>query len=658
MHSYLLLPREFSLYLDRLSPDEFHALLPTDFEIKQLGVVDLTQQLVSNALAQYPNPIDMSPEVRRVVRSWMMINDDPRLGEITDGSKSSENIFWELVSHYIQHLSQSVPSLEDLGYDPDHDSSPQIYKDMIKEFELAINMVGDVEERLDFFERLLQDHRFVYNNLTQINIFARIISGHLTVAPGRGLPLIQSLIQLMKNQGLMYYAHHLQLIEGNIYATMGRYEQAYEIYEEVESYASKHNFRYLGSVRNNRGMILFFTGKWDEAISLYKELLEEDPNNATLLNNIAESYSRKGDMETAWTYAKQFLDHSDLRPFLGSYEFIQPIVFELQLDEEAHLLMDRMRKMAEISSSDMNVAFLKLMEARQARYETNLGLALQEINRAIELMMQLKVMTHIYLVLVEKINILLDLYEIKPTPVNRQHLFNAVNDVISLSDDQQVVVGSIEGLHLRSQIYLQFDEIQEAREDLYNASKLADQFEYHNLYQQLQQELDEISAVDQISEAESHSIFSNLKTKLRQLVGLGTNSTYESSDYTVHGSIVMSQTGIPVYTNYTTDKLKSDSALISGLISAVSAMLDEVSQSQGFLKTIQREDFSLLFEPIPHYLIVSIVDKETFEARQNLEKFATKTAQLLTKYDLEPYNGSIPPEFDSEMQETLQEFLT
>jgi len=192
---------------------------------------------------------------------------------------------------------------------------------------------------------------------------------------------------------------------------------------------------------------------------------------------------------------------------------------------------------------------------------------------------------------------------------------------------------------------------------MYNAAKLAREFEYTDLLKDLETELQVLKQVDEVTETESKSIFSSIKTRIRQMVGLGSSKEFEEQDYITHGIILMNQNGLPVYSSYLTDALQSDSTLISGLISAISAMLNEATQSEGFLKTIKRDDFSLLFEPLGQYLLVSIVSNDTFEAHQRLEILVEPVHALLEKYDLLDDSSQVPKQFEVDMTAVMDEQL-
>lgn len=653
MTAYLDLPSDLLLHLDHLSAEELHQVLPSQYEIERLNLKQLSQQMVHNTF-ELKQQQQISESLGDLLLYWMLIAEDPRLRELTHSPTTVHTLLYQYLS-IVLDKNQGIKTKDIHPRRPKEFQHP--YHKTIFDCLVDISQsAGTYSGYYTAFNTLIHDHKYILSHPIQVALFAVAIISPLSFKPEDSFAEYHSLMKMYEQRGLEFLATQLRFSVVSYFFSMARWETALEYYIQVEQYANSNGFSWIWRIKNNRGIVLFNTGRWDEAVELYSEMLERDPENLSIVNNLADAYSRKGEYEQAWKFGKQYLECSDSQIILN-YEFLQPVIMELDLDDSEAKLMNKVHTIAAELDIPPNQIMLQLMEARHARYQLNMGLAQMKINKALEQSLSWKNLDVIFMILLEKINIHLDLVSMQPTDNNRQRLFNSVDTLIQLSDDQQVALGSIQGLRLRSQIYQSSDQLAEAREDLYNAAKLAGEFEYQGLYQELEAELAELKTLEKVPEETRQSIFSMIKERLREIVGIGAAGEFESRSYTTHGAILMSNIGLPIFTSYVTDKLKSDSSLISGLISAVSSMLNEATQTKGYLKTIQRDDFSLLFEPISEYLLVSIVSEDSFDARQRLQLFSQHTRKILEKYGLNSDAYEIPTAFEREMQVLMQEQL-
>jgi len=653
--SYLHLPPDLLVGLDRISGDELNKVLPSQYEILKLSFTELVKQLIENT-RQLQDETPISKELHHLLQYWMFIVEDTRLFDISSNFTDIIDLMWYIVIY--SRINDKAVTYADLDNIDLHslEFPSHIYEGIIDPLDQFLRVSGDMESFSKLYLTLVNNHRFILRNPIEFLLISLLFTGPLITKPQVTYELILHVRKLMQKQNLEYIYYRFLHLEASSLMFRGRFEKSLQLYKEVEEYASKQKFTWKRNAKNNRGIILFNTGKWDEAISIYKEILEEDPGNITALNNLADSYSRKGDYEEAWKHGKIYLEKSNSKIVLN-YEFLQIIMFELGLDDEAEAFVQKMQQITAEHDASINQAGLKLIEARQARYNLNIGTAIHLLNEALDECLSWKNLPLVFMLMQEKIYSYLDMVEIKPSMNNKQRLFNTVDSFIQLSDQQNVAIGSIQGLSIRSRIHQSFNQIEEARMDMYNAAKLAREFEYTDLLKELEEELTELKMAEEVTEQESKSIFTSIKDRIRQMVGLGSSKEFKENEYITHGLILMNQNGLPVYSTYITDKLKSDSTLISGLISAVSAMLNEATQSEGFLKTITREDFSLIFEPLADYLLVAIVSDDTFEARQRLELLTESTYDLLNKYEILENSSQVPAQFEVEMTTVMEKQL-
>lgn len=133
-------------------------------------------------------------------------------------------------------------------------------------------------------------------------------------------------------------------------------------------------------------------------------------------------------------------------------------------------------------------------------------------------------------------------------------------------------------------------------------------------------------------------------------------------DAELHGVLLSSESGIPVYSKYFGDKMKQNPILASGLLSAVSLFANELfsKTSSGSLKSITHEDVTILIEKITEdYTIIFFTEKDTSELRTKLMQMAreldsfSKEKTILLKENLTQNN----PLLNNIMEKSISKFF-
>jgi hypothetical protein len=82
------------------------------------------------------------------------------------------------------------------------------------------------------------------------------------------------------------------------------------------------------------------------------------------------------------------------------------------------------------------------------------------------------------------------------------------------------------------------------------------------------------------------------------------------------------RTGLPVFVHHFDEKLKMDSILIGGFITAITAFSNELLGQSGLLRSINHEGFTVMMEHKESWIITLIADQESFDVRYKLRTFA------------------------------------
>jgi hypothetical protein len=82
------------------------------------------------------------------------------------------------------------------------------------------------------------------------------------------------------------------------------------------------------------------------------------------------------------------------------------------------------------------------------------------------------------------------------------------------------------------------------------------------------------------------------------------------------------RTGLPIFVHHFDEKLKMDSILIGGFISAITAFSNELLGQSGLLRSINHEGFTVMMEHKDQWIVTLIADQESFDVRYKLRTFA------------------------------------
>ncbi|MFW9844270.1 MAG: hypothetical protein ACFFEV_06830, partial [Candidatus Thorarchaeota archaeon] len=82
------------------------------------------------------------------------------------------------------------------------------------------------------------------------------------------------------------------------------------------------------------------------------------------------------------------------------------------------------------------------------------------------------------------------------------------------------------------------------------------------------------------------------------------------------------RTGFPIFVHHFDEKLKMDSVLIGGFISAITAFSNELLGQSGLLRSINHEGFTVMMEHKEFWIVTLIADQESFDVRYKLRTFA------------------------------------
>jgi len=126
---------------------------------------------------------------------------------------------------------------------------------------------------------------------------------------------------------------------------------------------------------------------------------------------------------------------------------------------------------------------------------------------------------------------------------------------------------------------------------------------------------------------------------------------------TVSALIAIDRTsGLPEYVYYFDTKVKVDSSLVSGFVTAISSFTNELMETQGLLRSINHEGFALLMEHTESRTVALVASEETFDIRYLLREFSMKFDEKYPKS--EASRGINSKDYDDAKDLVMQVFTS
>jgi tetratricopeptide (TPR) repeat protein len=98
--------------------------------------------------------------------------------------------------------------------------------------------------------------------------------------------------------------------------------------------------------------------------------------------------------------------------------------------------------------------------------------------------------------------------------------------------------------------------------------------------------------------------------------------------------IILNENGIPLFSMQFGDDTKVDQVLLSGFLSAINNIVQEIFATEGSIKRIEHQNYLLIFQNIENIIVCYAFKGSSYSARKKVENFATKLISSTYKQDL------------------------
>ena len=456
----------------------------------------------------------------------------------------------------------------------------------------------------------------------------------------------------------MILSHILGII--SIYS--GRIEKGREFNQKSLDISSVNNYRNQYATKNNLALIYTSIGSYDSAQEIYLELHKKFPQNIIYALNLAGNYTFLQEYEKGIQVVDEF--ESNVAPFKNYNNGIAlDIKFHLYLKlNQFSKALEVEKDAAEIENIVSIVPFNKLyyhkIIAERYQYEGNISLAKQKMEEVLKLAQDLNQLRDVFDIYVLLIEIQLDLVISKPNvPEYKNQLFSLIDMIIKLSEEQNIIYQKVKLLILRSEIFKHYNLFDEANLDLQEAKMLAQNHGLDGSMKKVTLDLSNLNRTENLIieyESTPTNFLKRLKSAFKMLVGSPlSNSQLKKNEYTIHGVLILTDSGLSVFNYYFSEMLESDPNLISGLILAITSFISEISKQKGILKSITHENLSLILEPVESFLCVSIASRECFDVREKTRKFASISRGIIGTHANEIMGGIVKDEVIEKLRQNI-----
>lgn len=485
------------------------------------------------------------------------------------------------------------------------------------------------------FSSILAYHNGIIGDFDDANFLIAIAQ---EIAEKLSLPYLTSQVQsnlgsLLVYQGYLYegldkYQEALQLatIVGNSYSiarikgniaynqlTLGLYDEALENFLQVKDYAEQ--IKGIAPVNFHVNMLLHIAeayelqGKFVEALKFVEQALSLEEQNKSITINLlfiyyqqTKIYIKSDDLFSAKRSLKKLkraMSKIDSRPVKPCYHYLSGLI-----------------EIKEANFGSAKRAFLETIKLAEGQVVQHFGLV--HIKAAFQLA-----------------NVLLHSYQFMGNPEEFQQALSLIKNLVTTAKEKNLNPLLCDVLIVRSFMYEILNKLEMANIDLSTAQKIAEEQKLPMHLLRVNERRTKLQASDtrQTKSEKTNSLLEYLGDTLPLILTTQVTSQQKETDTSLLGILVMTDSGLPIYSRYFDEEIKTQDMLLSGLITAVSSFIKDVfaSETGGSLKSISHEHVTIIIERISQNVsLVFFSEKDSANIQLKLIQMA-REIELQTK---------------------------
>jgi tetratricopeptide (TPR) repeat protein len=482
------------------------------------------------------------------------------------------------------------------------------------------------------FDSLLETHPEQAEDPLIVTMFTLYVVGSLLNQVGessRAIRIADTLEGMAKSAGQRPTLALVENLRGNIANYQGEFAKAQAHYEELREISEQLSSRLgLGMAANNMGTLMLNSLRLEEALENFEESLtymEVDATRLVTLANLGQITTLLGRFDEATEYLKEAvrLEEKTQSGVIEAFAFYSVLLAKQGKHTEARKYLEKTERIAESSEIPMQRAtFLQTRGVYEA-HSGNTVAAIQALEEALRFSREHQLFEHLVQSKLEIARTYIDSFLSSGDSESLATAAYHLDDLIQIAKEQGLQALYAEALLLRSEIRRHGGRILEAKTDLEKVSSVATFLEDERLELEVEKRLavysEAIPATAEIDPA-------GMKQSLNRVSGFRPVGKFrEVPSPVLHALFALNRgSGLPEFVHYFDEKLKMDSSLVGGFVSAISVFSEELLGDIGLLRSINHEGFTLMMEHTSTRIVTLIANQETFDVRYRLHEFAQK----------------------------------
>jgi tetratricopeptide (TPR) repeat protein len=415
-------------------------------------------------------------------------------------------------------------------------------------------------------------------------------------------------------------------LRGHICNLRGEFAQGEKHYVAFRTISESLGFKLgIAMSLNNLGTLRLNSLLLEEGLDYFKaslELMDMESGRTVALANLGEISIILGHYEDAERYLIEGirLEEKTQTRVIELYTWYSILLAKMSRFQDSLKFLKTAEKMASSSEKPMQKAAYLFALGNYNASSNNYDKAISIYEELLEVSKTEDIFEFLVRAELELASTHLKAYqETKST----DHLSKAgyhLNDIIQIAKEQGIQALYAEALLARSDMFTIAGQNFEAKGDIERALSIAQFIEDVRLEKEAKTRLRLMASYTDVSTIGETPV----EKTLDRLSGFkpAAGKLREIPQPSLHTLITIdTRTGLPIFVHHFDEKLKMDSILIGGFISAITAFSNELLGQSGLLRSINHEGFTVMMEQKEFWIVTLIADQESFDVRYKLRTF-------------------------------------
>ena len=529
----------------------------------------------------------------------------------------------------VQGLREIVDKLSETVTD-DSPSSDQVRLSTVKVLLAAAEQDTSVIMCVMEFDSLLESNPEQVEDPLIETMFTLYVVGTLLREVGqanRASRIVDTLEDMATQKNHRMFLALVENLRGHICNLRGEFEQGEKHYVAFRTISESLGFKLgIAMSLNNLGTLRLNSLMLEEALDFFRaslELMDMESGRVVALANLGEISIVLGQYDEAEKYliAGIKLEEKTQTRIIELYAWYSILLGKSGRLKDSQKYLKLAEKIASSSERPMQKAAYLFAKGNYSVSQNNHDQAISIFEELLEVSRKEEIFEFLVRAELELSSTYLKAYQ-KTKSIDQ--LSNAgyhLNDLIQLAKEQGIQALYAEALLARSDMFTIASQDFEAKSDIERALSIAQFIEDTRLEKEAQARLrlltseSEISTIDETPVEKTLDRLSGFKSAAGKL--------REIPQPSLHTLITLDKrTGFPIFVHHFDERLKMDSVLIGGFISAITAFSNELLGQSGLLRSINHEGFTVMMEHKEFWIVTLIANQESFDVRYKLRTFA------------------------------------